>query len=202
MSVQGVDFEQSRVKKADSNNYHQGEIINGFTLDSISNINPSIRPIFNENKASRSIQNNSIENLEIGHLIDISYKRSSNSVNTPYRIADLYLGEERYNTSFDTVERDFKILLEPVIQNASLVIFTGYERNTGENPISIVEKVYYKRKWDTPKIQDFEDKDYKSEFYDVGFEERERQVTKISVLFDEVIAKVVGVEEKIVPVII
>lgn len=144
----------------------------------------------------------SIDALEIGTLIDISYRKASNSVNTPYRIADLHITDEEYNERFDADEVEFKMLLEPVIQNASLVVFTGFERRYDNRAMFAVEKVYARRKWTNPCITEFEEKDYPSKFYDLGFEEKDRQVREISIVFDELIANIVGVEEKLVPIII
>lgn len=141
--------------------------------------------------------------LEAGCLVDLSYKKSSNSVNTPYRVVQICTGDGEYNDTFDAEEYDFKVLFEPVIQNASLVLVCGFEREYEDgNNMVVLEDVYYKTGWDDPRIDGLQDMEYPSEFFKVGFEEKDRRMTSISIVFDEVIAECVDLEDKLVPIVI
>lgn len=201
MSTSGVWFNQDESEVVDSSGYHQGELVGGCHTDIIGNVDADIRSVFDCNKASRSIEIN-ITELETGQLVDLDYRKSSNSVNTPYRVVDIYMEEEGYNKTFDAVETDFMVLFEPIIQNASLVLLRGYKRDHDTTTTYVLDNVYYKRKWDSPEIDGLENMDYHSEFVDVGFEEKDRRMTSVSILFDEVIAECVGLESDLVPIMI
>jgi hypothetical protein len=135
-------------------------------------------------------------------IVDLGYRKSSNSVNTPYRVADIQIDSGRENSKFDAIDYDFRIIFEPIIQNASLVLLSGFKRQYEESKMYALQDVYYKRKWDTPEVEGFDSMSYPSEYYDVGFEEKDRRMNSISILFDEVIAKHVGLEDELVPLVI
>lgn len=201
MSSSGVQFDQENSEVVDSADYHRGEIIGGCRIDAIGDVDADVRAVFDVNKPARSIEINVTE-LDIGNLVDLEYRKSSNSVNTPYRVADMVVSESNYNETFDAMEREFKILFEPVIQNASLVLLTGNARDHESGKMHVLENVYYKRRWDTPEAEGLSDMEYSSEFFDVGFEEKDRRMTSVSILFDEVIAECVGLESNLIPIMI
>lgn len=202
MCEDGVRFDQSKSKIVNSSDYHKGDIVGGCHVDPIGTVESDVRSVFDVNKPSRSYECD-ITDLEVGNLVDLSYKKSSNSVNTPYRVADISISEGIHMEKFDATKYNIKILFEPVIQNASLVIAWGFERAKSDSTnIVTINSVYHKRRWDDPEVQNFSEIEQPSELFDVGFEEKDRRITRVSILFDEVIAECVGIEGDLLPVLI
>lgn len=205
MAENSVIVDPVESSKIDSPEYHNGSYIGGCRIiDPISSVENDVRSLFDFNKVSRSTEVGWDE-LNRGSLIDISFRKSSNSVNTPYRIVSVCSGEEKYNGTYNAYECEFKLLLEPVIQNASLVIISGFNREFVEkdHTHTVFENVYYKHKWDSPMSDKITSSMYPSELFDLGFEEKkDKQLTKIFVLYDELISSCLGLEHKLVPAII
>lgn len=189
-----VIFDTSSITTVESMDFHEGEHIKGCKVTGpLTDAPDSVREIQQIQPAIRSYPINSFL-FEQGNFIDISYTQSSKNTDTPYRVSQLSFGrwsEYRQQTS-QAKRREFVAVLEPVAQQAGLLLLIGFEAEymSGEQTIGIFD-TYMKHPWSDPYLHNLEDMYwFQSKFEDAGFtKKKDRDVEQISVVFDEIVAE-------------
>lgn len=205
MPTNDIQFTKDEVVHLKSRGYEKGEYVGGTqVLGPMGELEYNFRELYEYRKTVRSHEV-SVTDLSTGNIVDLDYRKASNEVNTPYRIVQFHKGVQSRQKIYDATERDFVMVLEPVIQNASLVLVSGFIRRYDDgNVMSVCQNVFYKRRWDSPYVESLPDAFWKpSVFYDLGFEHKQdRSLQQFHLLFDELVAQTVECEENIFALIV
>lgn len=197
MSTDSIQFCTDEAIQIESQLGNQAHVRGTRVYNTVSEADIDLRQVFDEWKPARS-HSVELEKLKEGCIVDLDYRTSSKSVNTPYRIESLEFGEEIYEEKFSATDQKFIVLFEPIIQNASLVIAKGVVREYDDGTTAdLYNHIYYKRPWNTPHVDGLSPEWGKKQFSDAGFEKKGRSLRKISIVADEILAPIAGFEPEI-----